>query len=153
MKRKTKITIGWREWVGLPELGCSAIKAKIDTGARTSSLHAFDLKTFTRRGIEYVQFKIHPEQRSSKKTVEAVAEILEYRNIKSSSGQASRRPVILTQIELMDEIWDIELTLANRDEMGFRMLVGREGIRGRMVVDPGLSYYNGQPRRKKKKKA
>ena len=148
MSRKNKVTIGWREWVALPELGCNNIKAKIDTGARTSSLHAFDMKTFTRRGIEYVSFKIHPEQKSSKKVIEAVAAILEYRDVKSSSGQTSERPVILTQIELMDEIWDIELTLANRDEMGFRMLVGREGIRGRMVVDPGSSYYNGVPKKR-----
>ena len=144
-------TIGWREWVKLPDLSVPYIKAKIDTGARTSSLHAFDLRVIKRRGVEFVQFDVHPNQRDKDLTITAEAKILEYRKVKSSTGHASLRPVIVTPIELMGETWEIELTLANRDEMGFRMLIGREGIRGKMLVDAGKSYYGGKPPKAKRK--
>lgn len=151
-KRESKlITMGWREWVKLPELGIESIKAKVDTGARTSSLHAYDLKTFELDGQEYVKFKVHPIQRNTKIIVETQALILERRKVKSSNGKAMLRPVILTKIEVFGTSWPIELTLANRDEMGFRMLLGREAIRDRMLVDAGQSYYNGKPARKIKK--
>ena len=145
-------TIGWREWVKLPELGVNRIKVKVDTGARSSALHAYDLEEFEKNGESWVRFKIHPKQRDSEKVVEAEAMILEYRNIRSSSGRATRRPVIITSIELLGVTWSVELTLANRDEMGFRMLLGREGVRRRFLVDPGKSYYGGKPKRVKKKK-
>jgi hypothetical protein len=152
MKREKKI-IGWREWVKLPDLQINFIKAKIDTGARTSSLHAFDVETFRKHGVDYVRFKVHPDQRSTKKTVKAEAKVHEYRNVKSSTGHSAERPVIITDMILDGETWPIELTLANRDEMGFRMLLGREGFRGRMLVDPGKSYYSEKPKKKKKKKS
>lgn len=144
--------IGWREWVGLPELGVQHIKAKVDTGARSSSLHAFDLQEFEREGAPWVRFEIHPVQRNKDKIIFAEAEVLEYRNVRSSSGKATRRPVIETNLKMLDQNWKIELTLANRDEMGFRMLLGREAFRGLFWVDAGKSYYGGQPLRKSKKR-
>lgn len=144
-RREPLPTIGWREWTALPLLGIDAVKVKVDTGARSSSLHAFDLHEFKRDSRTFVRFKVHPWQRSSKETVEAEAELLEYRSIKSSTGHASQRPVVVTEVELLGNRWPIELTLAARDEMGFRMLLGREAVRGRFVVDPGLSYYGGKP--------
>lgn len=137
--------VGWREWVVLPMLRIPAVKAKIDTGARTSALHAFDLDYFERDGREFVRFRVHPFQRSTKVTVEAEAEVLEYRRVRTSSGHVTVRPVIVTPIELAGRRWDIELTLANRDAMGFRMLLGRRTMRRRFVVDPGRSFLCGRP--------
>ena len=144
--------IGWREWAALPQLGIAYIKPKIDTGARSSSLHASVVEEFERDGKTFVRFKVHPIQRNRDFGVKAEAEVLEYRNVRSSSGQKSRRPVILTEIEILGQRWPIELTLANRDEMGFRMLLGREAVRGRFLVDAGKSYYGGKPLAKRKKK-
>jgi hypothetical protein len=151
MKQDKKV-IGWREWVKLPDLAIKGIKAKIDTGARTSSLHAFDVETFRHRGVDYVKFKVHPKQRDSKSTVHSKARIHEYRHVKSSTGHLTKRPVIITEIEMLGEKWSIELTLANRDEMGFRMLLGREGFRKRMVVDAGRSFVGGKPKKSNVKK-
>ncbi|WP_417851384.1 ATP-dependent zinc protease [Thalassoglobus sp.] len=139
-KRREKKIIGWREWVSLPELGIDAIKAKIDTGATTSSVHAIHIERFRRDGQDFARFEIHPFQRDSKKTIRAEAPLIEYRSVRSSSGHETSRPVILTHIALFDEVWPIELTLANRDEMGFRMLIGRRAMRKRFLVDPGASY-------------
>ncbi len=144
--------IGWREWVGLPDFGITRIKVKVDTGARSSSLHAFGLRIFERDGVKWVRFQIHPIQRNSDKIVKAEAKILEHRSIRSSSGKAALRPVIVTNVALLGIIWPIELTLASRDEMGFRMLLGREAFRRRFLVDAGKSYYGGKPGRKKKPK-
>lgn len=143
--------IGWREWIGLPELDVKQIKVKVDTGARSSALHVFDLKEFQQDSRAWVRFKVHPQQRKTDQTVQCVAKVLEYRDIRSSSGIAARRPVIVTKVTLLDEIWPVELTLASRDQMGFRMLLGREAIRRRFLVDSGGSFYGGQPRRNKKK--
>lgn len=143
------LVIGWREWLELPDLGIRRVKAKIDTGARSSSLHAFDVRPFRKNGREFVSFSVHPLQRNSRKTVDAEAEVLEYRRVKSSNGQTSKRPVIVTTVQTLGEVWQIELTLANRDEMGFRMLLGREAVRGRFLVDAGRSYYGGEPPRRK----
>lgn len=137
--------VGWREWVGLPKLGKASIKAKIDTGARSSSVHAFGVETFRRRGVLWVRFQIHPRQRSLEPSIPCQARVLEFRAVRSSSGHLSQRPVIVTEIELHGRRWPIELTLANRDEMGFRMLLGREALRGRLVVDPARSYLAGRP--------
>ncbi|MBI1311982.1 ATP-dependent zinc protease [bacterium] len=145
------LVIGWREWLELPDLGIRRVKAKIDTGARSSSLHAFDVRPFERDGKQFVRFRVHPLQRNNRQSVEAEAEVLEYRKVKSSNGQTSKRPVILTTVEALGEVWQIELTLANRDEMGFRMLLGREAVRGRFLVDAGSSFYGGGPKRKKTK--
>lgn len=142
--------IGWREWVELPDFGIKAIKAKVDTGARSSSLHAFDLQEFEREGVKWVRFKLHPIQRRSDYSIELEAIVLEFRSVRSSSGKATLRPVIVTKVALLGTVWPIELTLANRDEMGFRMLLGREAFRQRFLVDAGKSYYGGKPKRKKK---
>lgn len=147
-----KPIIGWREWVALPELGIAAVKPKIDTGARSSSLHAVRIEEFRRGDTLWVRFQVHPIQRSSQITVEAEAEVLEYRTVTSSSGQGTLRPVILTDVEVLGHRWPIELTLADRDSMGFRMLLGREAIRGRFFVDAGRSYYGGKPKSKRKRK-
>lgn len=141
--------IGWREWVQLPQLGIAKIKAKIDTGARSSSLHAYDLKYEEREGQQWVRFKVHPRQRSSSGPISAEAPVLEFRKVRSSNGQVTKRPVVLTSVNLLGGIWEIELTLANRDAMGFRMLLGREAIRGRLLVDSGASFLSGVPKRLK----
>lgn len=141
--------VGWREFLSLPELGIRRIKAKVDTGARSSSLHATQIESFQVGEQEYVRFQVTPLQRSDRKVITAQAPVLEYRHIRSSSGQASERPVILTSVQILGHRWEIELTLADRSEMGFRMLLGREAVRGRCLVDPGRSYYGGLPRAKR----
>jgi hypothetical protein len=149
-RRKPRLpVIGWREWVGLPDFGIESIKVKVDTGARSSSLHAFNLQKFERDGVQWVRFKVHPVQRKKTKTIEIEAEVLEYRSIRSSNGKATRRPVIFTHVELLGIVWPVELTLASRDNMGFRMLLGREAFRRRFLVDAGNSYYGGKPKRSK----
>lgn len=137
--------IGWREWVSLPALGIEFIKAKVDTGARSSSLHAFEIKKFKRDGESWVRFRIHPVQRNTDYEIEVEAKLLEYRTVRSSSGNAESRPVILTEVEMLGTSRVIELTLANRDQMGFRMLLGREAIRTKYAVDAGQSFYGGKP--------
>ncbi len=143
--------IGWREWVGLPDLGIKAIKVKVDTGARSSSLHAFDLHRFKRGGVTWVRFQIHPVQRRNDPVITTEAPVFAFRSVRSSSGKATVRPVIITRVSLLGVAWPIELTLANRDEMGFRMLLGREAFRQRFLVDAGRSYYGGRPKRRKKR--
>ncbi len=144
--------IGWREWVGLPDFGINMIKAKVDTGARSSSLHAFDLHVFERDEAIWVRFQVHPIQRKKDRLVEVEAMVHEFRSVRSSSGIASMRPVIVTNVVLLGITWPVELTLASRDEMGFRMLLGREAFRRRFLVDAGNSYYSNKPKRKKKVK-
>lgn len=138
-----KLVIGWREWVSLPELGIDTIKTKIDTGARSSSLHALDIKQFEREGQEWVHFKVYPLQRSTQSTIEVEAPVLEFRHVKSSTGHLTHRPVIRTGLVLFGQRRKIDLTLASRDQMGFRMLLGREALRRRFVVDPSRSYLAG----------
>jgi hypothetical protein len=135
-----RLVVGWREWVALPALGIAAIKPKIDTGARSSSLHAFNVETFEHGGETWVRFDVHPIQREDKTVVRTEARVLEFRHIRSSSGHQTLRPVIRTDLVLGGRRWVVELTLAARDEMGFRMLLGREAMRGRFVVDPARSF-------------
>ena len=144
--------IGWREWLSLPELRIPRIKDKIDTGARSSSLHAFEIETYQESGSSFVRFKVHPVQRRNSTVVEREAKVLDSRSVRSSSGKAEMRPVIITNVTLLGVTWPVELTLASRDEMGFRMLLGREAFRRRFLVDAGNSYYGGRPKRKKKSK-
>lgn len=141
--------IGWREWVRLPGLGIDAIKAKVDTGARSSSLHAYDIERFRRKGVRMVRFRVHPIQRDFRTTVQAEAPLVDLRKVRSSTGVASLRPVILTEVELQGVRWEIEVTLTRRDAMGFRMLLGRQAIRGRFTVDAGRSFVAGKPVRAK----
>ncbi|HBW56686.1 MAG TPA: ATP-dependent zinc protease [Oscillatoriales bacterium UBA8482] len=140
---KTKLLIiGWREWVALPGLGIGEIKAKIDTGARSSSLHAFDIHILEFQGKQRVRFKVHPIQRDTLNTVSAEVDLIEYRTVRNSGGHTELRPVILTDIELMGKQWLIELTLTNRDAMGFRMLLGRQAIKGRFLIDCHQSFLS-----------
>lgn len=141
---KNLTVLGWREWVALPDLKVKKIKAKIDTGARTSSLHAFDLKKFRRGRQTWVSFIIHPLQRNTRKEITVKAKVIEERRVKSSNGEWTLRPVVRTDVEVEGRRWPIELTLINRDEMGFRMLLGREAIRGKFAVDPGRSFVTGK---------
>lgn len=134
------LIIGWREIIALPNLGINEIKAKIDTGARSSALHAFNLEEFQQDGQEMLRFQVHPKQRDTKHTITTEAKLLDYREVKNSGGEAQLRPAILTSVELGGEQWEIELTLTNRDVMGFRMLLGREAVRNKFLVDPGKSY-------------
>lgn len=149
MKHEKRV-IGWREWLRLPDFGVDLIKAKIDTGARTSSLHAFDLSFFARGGRRMVRFKIHPKQRSSRGEVEVTARLVDVRRVRSSSGESEMRPVVVTTVDLGGDRFPIELTLTRRDVMGFRMLLGRQAIRGHAVVDPGRSYLTRKLRKRKK---
>ena len=132
--------IGWREKVSLPDLNITSVKAKLDTGARSSALHAFDLSFFQRDGIDFVRFKVHPSQRSKKRTITTEAKLLEMRTVRNSGGQAEIRPVIETTVVAGKQQWSIELTLTNRDVMGFRMLLGRQAVRHRFLVDSSQSY-------------
>ena len=141
------LVVGWREWVSLPTLGIDRIKAKIDTGARTSTLHAFDIEVVKMRGREVVRFKVHPLQRQNKKLIYCQADLYDERVIRSSSGHSALRPVIITQLKVGPCIWDIEITLTNRDKMGFRMLIGRQGRRRHLLVHPGRSFILGARKR------
>ena len=142
MSRLSKSIIGWREWGKLPDLKIQRIKMKIDTGARTSSLHAFDIKIVRKGQDDYVKFKVHPEQDNSTYTVSCKAKIVDYRKVKSSNGISELRPVIETNIALLDKVWKIEITLTNRDEMGFRMLLGRASVKKHFLIDAQKSFYS-----------
>ena len=127
--------IGWREWVRLPELDDGLVKAKIDTGARTSALHALDQKPFVRNDHRWIRFRLHP---SSEQWCEAP--LLERRRVRNSGGHEEERHVIRTRVALDDDAWTIEITLTNRSTMGFPMLLGRLAIRNRFLVDTGRSF-------------
>lgn len=147
MSRKPPLQIiGWREWIGLPVLGVPAIKAKVDTGARSSALHAYGLRIERREGEEIAVFDIHPLQRRSSPSIRVEAVVVDHRKITSSGGHHETRPVVVTNLDLMDQVWPIEVTLTRRDTMGFRMLLGRQAIRRRFAVDPGRSYLGGKPK-------
>lgn len=145
--------IGWREHLALPELGISELKAKIDTGARSSALHAFDLEAFQEDGRMMVRFKVHPNQRDSDRTVLAQAELIDQREVRNSGGYVQLRPVIQTLVELGEFVFPIELTLTNRDKMGFRMLLGRQAVRRRFLVDAGQSFLQSRTRSQKRQQA
>lgn len=143
------LVVGWREWVCMPALGVDRIKAKIDTGARTSTLHAFDIEVLKYRGREIVRFKVHPLQRQNRRIIVCQADLYDERIVRSSSGHSSLRPVIMTQLQVGPCFWDIELTLTNRDKMGFRMLIGRQAIRKHLLVHPGKSFILGTRNKRK----
>lgn len=147
---ESKILIGWREWVALPELGLR-VKAKVDTGARTSALHAFELETFDKDGAEWVRFKIHPQQHSTDREVLCEAVVKDLRVVTDSGGHRERRYVIESSLELAGQAWPIEITLTARDDMRFRMLLGRTAIKRRAFVDPGRSYLTRRPRNENKR--
>ena len=146
----TKI-LGWREWISLPELGIDQIKAKIDTGARTSALHAFDVQLIEVSGEKVVKFNIHPMQRDMDTVIECQAPLLDEREVRDSGGHSELRYVIETQIAIGTSIHTAEVTLTNRDSMGFRMLIGRTTMNGHYLVDPGQSYLMGKRKKRKTK--
>ncbi len=137
-------SIGWREWVALPDLGLPAIKAKIDTGARTSSLHAFLIEPYQQDGIEMLRFLIHPIQKNQDFQVECHSPVYDVREVTDSGGHREMRYVIQSNVSLGNRSWLIELTLTNRDTMSFRMLLGRKAMEDRFLVDPAASYINGK---------
>ncbi len=141
---ENKLIVGSEEWCSLPEIGLPMIKARVDSGAKTSALHAFNIRTFMRSGDQWVSFEIHPIQRDDRTVVRCEARVVDRRTIKSSSGETESRFVIKTTIQFYNGSWDIELTLTNRDSMGYRMLLGREAMAGRMLVDPSLSFCLGE---------
>jgi hypothetical protein len=129
----------------LPELSAVPVKAKIDTGARTSTLHAFDLSLRTQNGQPWVEFEIHPLQRSNAHATRVSCAVHSFRKVRSSTGHSETRPVISTPMQIGGEEFDIDVTLTARDEMGFRMLLGRGAIRRRFIVDPGESFLHAAP--------
>jgi hypothetical protein len=137
--------LGWREWVSLPDLGVEWTKAKVDTGARSSSLHASDLETFDRDGESWVRFVVSPWQRSDRDPVTVEAPLHETREVRSSTGQTQTRPVIRTTVRIGGREELIDVTLTDRTDMRFRMLLGRESIKRRFIIDPGRSYRSGKP--------
>jgi len=141
------VTLGWREWVGLPGLGIRQIKAKVDTGARTSALHAFEIEEFEESGKACVRFKIHPVQRDNDTVIECVADVVDQRIVSDSGGHREKRWVISTDVGIGPHIWPAEFTLTARDDMLFRMLLGRTAMKGRAVVDPSRSYVVGKKRK------
>ncbi len=140
---RDRLVIGWREWVALPDLGLARLKAKVDSGARTSALHAFHVQVLPDRRV---RFRLHPLQRKNGPTVECSAPLVGYRWVRSSSGHRTRRPVVLTRLVIGGATWPVEITLVRRDLMGFRMLLGRQALRRRALVDPGRSLRAGRPR-------
>ncbi|MBU1004043.1 MAG: ATP-dependent zinc protease [Proteobacteria bacterium] len=136
--------IGWREIVAFPEWGIPGLKAKIDSGAKTSALHVFEPEVFERDGKRFVRFQIHPLQNSDLVSLPCEAELVERRKVTNSGGQSQRRYVVRTVIELAGRHWPIELTLTNRDKMKYRMLLGRSAMSGELLVDPQLSYQCGK---------
>ena len=136
----TKDTIGWREWVALPELDIDKIKAKVDTGARTSALHAFSLRPFKEGNRDRICFDIHPLQHNTDKVATCVADIIDLRWVSDSGGHREERFVIRTPVIVGKHSWPIEITLTERDTMLFRMLLGRSAIRPHFMVNPAKSF-------------
>lgn len=145
------LTFGWREWVSLPEIGIKQIKAKVDTGARTSALHAFELRPYTERGRDRVEFRIHPLQKDVDTVITCNADVLDKRIVTDSGGHKEERFVIETSLSIGSQSWPIEMTLTSRDDMLFRMLLGRTAIKNRAQVDPARSYLIGKKKRSRKR--
>lgn len=142
--QQNKIILGSEEWCSFPALGIPAIKARVDSGAKTSALHAINIAPFIKDGENWVKFDINPIQNNLKTVIHCEALLIDKRVVKSSSGFREQRYVIQTEIQLGNDSWKIEMTLTNRDSMGFRMLLGREAMSGRILVDPEQKYLLGQ---------
>ncbi|NBL65192.1 30S ribosomal protein S6--L-glutamate ligase [Flavobacterium sp. NST-5] len=142
---QNKVILGSEEWCSFPQLGIPTIKARVDSGAKTSALHALNISPFTKDGQNWVKFDINPIQNNHRTIIHCEAPLIDKRIVKSSSGFREQRYVIKTNLEFGDNQWPIEMTLTNRDSMGFRMLLGREAMSGRVLVDPEQKYLLGQP--------
>lgn len=136
--------IGWREWVALPGLSVDQIKCKVDTGAKTSALHTFFIEPFQKKNKEHIRFGLHPLQRSKDKEIICTCKIEDRRIVTDSGGHREQRYVIKTPIKLGSHIWNAEFTLTDRENMLFRMLLGREAIKNRFIVNPARSYLIGK---------
>lgn len=145
LKRLSRPRLGWREWVLFPGFDQTWIKAKVDTGARTSAIHAFNVRSFERDGQEWVRFRLHPVPKRKTPSIACEAPLLERRKVTSSNGKSEERPVIRIPVVVSGRTFTIDLTLTRRDEMGFRMLLGREALKRRFLIDPGKSYIGGTP--------
>lgn len=142
MTRHEKFLIGWEEWCALPGLKLPAIKAKIDTGARTSAIHAFNITPLLVNGEQWVKFCIHPLQKNKLMTKSCKAKVIDKRHVMSSNGHKEARYVIQTILTMGTHSWPIEVTLSNRDPLAFRMLLGREALRGHVIIDPTKSFVS-----------
>ncbi|WP_320007186.1 ATP-dependent zinc protease [Maridesulfovibrio sp.] len=142
--KQPKMIIGWREWVSLPDFCVPGIKAKIDTGAASSAIHAFDIEPFDNNGIPFVRFSIHPLQGRHDIVIPCEAKLVDRRKVTNSGGKSQNRYVVETTLSIAGRQWPIELTLTNRDQMKFRMLLGRSAMSGRILADPQLSYQAGK---------
>lgn len=138
-----KIIVGSEEWVKLPKINLPAIKVRVDSGAKTSSLHAVNIEPFIKDGEHWVRYEVYPLQANGKTVIHCESPIIDKRVVKSSSGTKENRYVIKTLLHIADDVWEIELTLTNRDSMGYRMLLGREAMMGRILVDPESSFLLG----------
>lgn len=141
--KRQVVVAGWREWAALPDFDVSSIKVKLDTGARTSALHAWNIHPFEKDGEDWVGFELHPVQRNNTTRIPCEAPIIGRRSVRSTSGKAEIRYVIRTAVLLGGEKKNIEVTLTNRDQMGFRMLIGRTAMRRWIIVDPSRSFLHG----------
>ncbi|WP_294181564.1 ATP-dependent zinc protease [uncultured Schumannella sp.] len=135
---------GWREWIQMPEIGVPWIKAKLDTGAQTSAIHAFNIEPFDRDGAEWVRFHIHPWQRTNDDDVIVELPVQDRRRVRSSSGHVDERFVVEMPLVLVGRAVNVEVTLTNRDEMGFRMLIGRQALRHGFHVASDRSFIGGR---------
>lgn len=142
--RDSKLTIGWYEWCGLPTFHIPAIKAKVDTGAKTSALHAENMKLTTVRGKEIIHFTIYPLQNNQRVAFRCKAPLIDQRHVLSSSGHREERYVIASLIRLGSCLWNIELTLSNREPLAFRMLLGRQALKPYFVIDPSRAQHQGK---------
>jgi hypothetical protein len=150
MKQSDKLlTFGWREWVSLPDLEIPMIKAKVDTGARTSALHAFEVRPYSENGRDLVEFRMHPMQKDNETVVTCVADVLDIRTVTDSGGHREDRFAIRTTLSIGTHSWPIDATLTSRDDMLFRMLLGRTAIKGHALVNPARSYVVGKKRRQR----
>jgi hypothetical protein len=138
------LQLGWREWCALPDLGIPAIKAKIDTGAKTSCLHTFRIEPFEQAGQRHVRFWVHPLQKNESLVVECHAPVKDEREVSDSGGHKELRYIIETQLAIGNKTRRIEMSLTNRDTMRFRMLLGRRAMEHDVLVDPSASYLNGR---------
>ena len=139
-----KIVVGSEEWCALPQLNIPAIKVRVDSGAKTSALHAVNIIPFKKDGDPWVRYEVHPIQNEGKTTIYCESPVMDKRNVKSSSGYGEIRYVIKTVLAIAKSSWEIEITLTNRDSMGYRMLLGRQAMAGKMMVDPEAAFKLGE---------